>query len=307
MKTILIILSLIAIHLTTSAQLLGDDEQAPQTEIYTKGLRFCEGTVPYRNLMLVSNFGGKELNPMNTDGKGYIMAIGPDGVKSSYIVPDGNLSAPKGMAVVDHFLYIADVNKVVVYNLKQLHLRPRIIKFPSDDLFLNDIAQLGGMIIVSVTNTGRIYGIDVSSPDKVSQQTPQLIGNVPGANGLAVVDNMIYIASYNPSEKPDEQNVIYAYDMYASSNPMRKLITDLTPGQYDGIAISPDGTTLFFTSWNNINDEGAALYSYNLNGKGKARKVALGIDFKGPADISIKGNTLWVPDLPASTVYAIPL
>lgn len=306
MKKLLTTFSFMLLMMAASAQILGDDD-APKKVVCEVGLKFCEGTTPYKNMLLVSNFGGSELNPLNTDGKGYIVSINSSGVSKRFIPADGNLSAPKGMVVVNNHLFIADVNKVVVYNLKELEIRPQIIKFPAEDIFVNDLAQMGDMILVSVTNTGRLYGIDASNPRIVGSKAPQLIGNVPGANGLVVADNMIYIASYNPDEKPNAHNVIYAYDMYAQKNPMKKLIANLAPGQYDGIALSPDGTTLFFTAWSHTAADGASIYSYKLDGKSGATKIGLGVEFKGPADISIKDDMLWIPDLPASKVYGFPL
>lgn len=306
MRKILLTFAAMFLASVATAQILGDEDK-PTRFVYEDGLRFCEGTTTYRNTLLVSNFGGKQLNPLNQDGMGYIVAISNDDKQKVFIPADGNLSAPKGMKVVGNYLYIADVNKVVVYNLKELKQKPQIVKFPADDLFVNDIESLGDMILVSVTNTGRLYGIDATNPKIVSTQTPQLIGNVPGANGLVVADNMIYIASYAPDEKPVAQNVIYAYDMYAKQNSMKKLISNLAPGQYDGIVLSPDGKSLIFSSWGDGKETKPAIYVYNLDGKSAARRLELGIDFKGPADMSIKGEYLYVPDLPASKVYRFPL
>jgi len=272
---------------------------------FTEGLKFCEGTVPYRNMILVSNFGGYELNPMNTAGKGYIMAI--DGDKAHNFIPsDGLLSAPKGMCIHGNRLFIADVNKVVVYNLRSLKEKPITIQFPEGDDFVNDIVAVSDIILVSVTNTGRLYGIDASNPERLAETRPQFMGNVPGANGMVVNGNMLYIASYNPSGTPTQQNIIYAYDLSSPNGEIVPLSEDVQPGQYDGIAISEDLQTLYFTSWA-AGDTPSTVYVYDIAKKQPIKTINFGIPFNGPADISIKGGYLWVPDLPESKVYRIPL
>lgn len=66
-----------------------------------EGIRYCESTYPYQQGILIANFGTEELNPLNTEGKGYIV-FHQEG-KNEIIVPaDGNLSAPKGMFIRKH-------------------------------------------------------------------------------------------------------------------------------------------------------------------------------------------------------------
>lgn len=230
------------------------------------------------------------------------MAINGRKVKT-FIPADGNLSAPKGMAVTEGHLFIADVGKIVVYNLRKLSDKPTIIKFPEEDLFVNDIVVIGKMLIVSVTNTGRIYGLNLSNIDVISYLKPQLLGDVPGPNGMAIYENNLYIASYNPEGKPRAENVIYVADIANPSAPLKKLITNLPAGQYDGIAISPDGQKIIFTSWSTTEVDEAALWVYNTSSQIASRIMDYGVKFQGPADLTLKNGTIWIPDLPASRVY----
>ena len=45
--------------------------QAPV--VVQEGVRFCESTYPYDGGLLIANFGTEQLNPLNTEGKGYIL------------------------------------------------------------------------------------------------------------------------------------------------------------------------------------------------------------------------------------------
>lgn len=308
MKIRLFIAAMMVMVLNTTVYAQEEEEQIKTPFKYETGLKYCEGTTVYRNHILVSNFGEiGELDPLNNQGKGYIMSLGVNGDSKVLIPCDGTLSAPKGMEVVGGNLYIADVGKVVVYNLNKPNSKPQIVKLPDEDLFANDMVSIGNIVLVSVTNTGNIYGIDISNPKELEGQTPKLMGNVSGANGMVVNDHMIYIASYNPSGVPTEENVIYAIDILAENGGLTKLIPNLPAGMYDGIALSDDKSTLFFTTWANPNSE-AALYFYKLDGSNAYRKVDMG-DIKphGPADISIKNGYIYIPDLPQSVVYRLPL
>ncbi|MEG0032896.1 MAG: hypothetical protein RSF93_01505 [Mucinivorans sp.] len=294
MKRLIVLLAFCSLSFSALAQ--------PKT-VFTEGLRFCEGSVPYKHMVLVSNFGGDALNPLNRAGKGYIAAINGDEVKT--LIPGGKdyLNAPKGMAVLENHLFVADVGCVAVFNLKKPNDRPRYIKLSDDDLFANDVVVLGTLVLVSVTNTGKIYAIDATDINHLGAASE--VGSVEGANGMAVWGTKIYIASYNPNEKPTSANVIYVYDITDPTPKLHPLIKDLPGGQYDGIALSEDGSRIYFSSWTGKN--GGAIYSYALNGTEQVRTLDFGPQLTGPADISIVGNMIYIPDLPESKVYRFQL
>lgn len=311
-KITAILLALTAMILTRAGAQEFNQERTSRT--YTKGIRFAEGTVPYRNMILVSNFGTEELNPLNTEGRGYILSINtqdPDAEAEVFIPADGNLSAPKGMAVTQNHLLIADVNKVVIYNLRQLKDKPQVIQFPEQELFVNDIVVLADLALITVTNTGHVYAMDVSDIKEGGAKQPQLMGQVPGgANGIMEYNGAIYIASYNPTGKADAQNVIYVANVASGNQDVVKLIGDLAPGQYDGIAIDDrnDNVILYFTSWGD-GTEGSTpvVWAYSIKDKGEAIRQDFRIPLTGPADITIQDGYMWLPDLPSSTLYRIPL
>lgn len=276
--------------------------RAQESKVFAEGLKFAEGTIAYKNHILVSNFGCDSLRPINSEGKGYIASI--DGDELTVLIPaSGALSAPKGMAVLDHHLFVADVGRVVVFNLKRPRDKPRVIKFADEDLFVNDLVAVGSIILASVTNTGRIYGIDASDINNLG--SVKLMGNVPGANGLALSGGRLFIASYDPNEKPSEVNVIYSCDIAKGDTEPKPLIPGLPAGQYDGVAVSEDGSRLYFTSW--TGKSGGAVYSYALSGTEPVRTLDFGVKLTGPADITIKDGMIYIPDLPESKIYRFQL
>ena len=271
-------------------------EQTPQAMIITEGIRFNEGSVPYHDNLLISNFGCEVLNPLNTEGKGYILEIIAD-KPTPFIAPDGALSGPKGMAIKENYLLIADVNKVVVYNLEDRGAAPQTIPFPEGNLFVNDIVIADSLAYISVTNTGKIFTLNLTNLDNLTSDDLEEYMEVIGANGLVLDDTKLYIASYPADGNTTANNVIYIIEDI--NNPsLEKLIE--RPGQYDGLALYND--KLYFTNW--VDGEVGFI---DLDNNQVTLIEIPEVTFAGPADISILNDTLYIPDLPNSRLVAYPL
>lgn len=268
---------------------------AQTVRIADQGIRYCESTYPYNGGILVANFGTEALNPLNAEGKGYVIWI-KDGFQKILIPADGYLSAPKGMFERGGYLYLCDVNKLVVYNLNALEEKPQVLAFPEGHLFVNDLVADGKNLYVSVTNTDRIFRLDISNPGKPGQLEEWL--EVPGPNGLLVKDGVMYVASYPADGKTQNKHVVYRIENL--DNPKLEKQIDV-PGQYDGLALSSDGKALYVTNWTP-----AQVYRLSLtDGSLSPLKLSLEKDLTGPADISVLDGVLYIPDLPNSRVLMV--
>lgn len=260
--------------------------------VIDKGIRYCESTYPYDGGLLIANFGTEQLNPLNTEGKGYIV-LHKDGKNGVLIPADGHLSAPKGMLVRDGYLYVCDVNKVMVYNLADKAAEPRTIALPEGNLFANDLVSEGDYLYVSVTNTDRIFRVDISRPGQPGQ--PQEWLSVAGPNGLLLHEGSLYVASYPADGRTTDAHVVYR--IADLKNPVAEKWMEV-PGQYDGLAVASDGKALYVTNWTP-----AQVSRIDLN----TRQISP-LDLKlpqalvGPADITVTGGYLYIPDLPNSRV-----
>lgn len=302
MKRILSIVTL-SVLLAGMSACQGNKQQQVAVErdtvVVNDGLRFCESTYPYQGGVLIANFGTEQLNPLNTEGKGYIMQY-KDGKTSMLIPADGNLSAPKGMYLKGEHLFICDVNKVVAYNLNDLKAAPQTIRFPEDDLFINDLVASGDMLYASVTNTGRIYSIGISNLTTLNNIVPVKWTDIAGPNGLLLDDKVMYVASYPADGNTTEANVIYRITDW--NNPVPEVFVNI-PGQYDGIALSADKKTMYVTNWSP-----AGISAIDMQTR---QFVPLTINLKEPlvgaADITVTGDMMYIPDLPNSRVIVLPL
>lgn len=269
--------------------------QSPQSmadKAITDQVQFCESVCFKGDTLLIANFGGTELNPLNQDGKGYILA-NVNGKNQMYISPTGLLNAPKGMLVHNGYLYVADVNQIVVFDLSQTEPAGRAIPMPTDELFVNDIAidPSGERLFITVTNTGNIYTLNTLQPDSLSKEDVSFYTNVEGANGIAIDSDKMYVASYPADGKTKASNTIYIIENMAKPEP-KPLIE--RPGQYDGLVV--DGGILFFTNWENSEVGEINLADNEVELLNLTKKPV------GPARIVVKNGKIFVPDLPGSQV-----
>lgn len=302
MKTKLLVIPFLGIIACNPAQkksITNENSVAKQDSeiVVTDSLRFCESTYPYDGGLLIANFGTEELNPLNNEKKGYILFY-KDGAVSTYITTDGNLSAPKGMFETDGYLFICDVNKIVVYNLNDRTEMPQIIRFPKEEMFVNDLVASGKDLYASVTNTGNIYRVDISGLKNLNKVKPEIWSKVPGANGLVLNNDTMFIASYPPDGNTGAENVVYVIPDIQNPVP-EKLIMET--GQYDGIALSPDKKTLYVTSW-----APAGVYRIDLETK-QLSAIPMKTEVVGAADMTLKDGKLYIPDLANSQVIELIL
>jgi hypothetical protein len=274
-----------------SSKATADGEKLKVTQVISNGIRFCESVLPYNGGLLIANFGSSQLNPLNHEGKGYILYY-KDGQVKPFIPADGNLNAPKGMCIAAGKLFVSDVGKIAVYDISDLKAVPATIKTPKGD-FVNDIVAIGGTLYVSVTDADMVYTIDISSPESLPKMKMRPFRSLSAPNGLATDGTSLYVALY-----PDGGDCVCKISDL--DDPHAFKISD-TKGQYDGIAVSGDRKTVYVTNWDPI-----GVFAIDVK-SGKMSRLEIDADFKGAADMSLVGDTLYIPDLPASKVLEVPL
>lgn len=124
---------IIAVTLIASASLAHADP-APVWE--TSGFSGPESALydAKRQLIFVSNVNGQ---PNEKDGKGSLSLLSPSGTMLNAEWQTG-LNAPKGMALVDDLLYVADIDTLRVFNVMN---GQQVASYVAPDAkFLNDVA-----------------------------------------------------------------------------------------------------------------------------------------------------------------------
>lgn len=138
-------------------------------------------------VIYVSSINGKYCTK---DGNGFISKVAPDGTILNLKWVTG-LDSPQGVALCNNHLYVADVDQVVVINIKEGSIEQR---FKAEDAqFLNDItADVNGDIYVSDCKANRIYKLAGNSI-QVWLESPQLLG----PNGLLCGRKTIMLLNMN--------------------------------------------------------------------------------------------------------------
>lgn len=147
-------------------------------------------------MLFVSNIDGK---PQEKDLKGSIARISLDGkkIEQNWAI---NLSAPKGMAIYNQTLYVADVDEVVGIDIKTGKVSKRIpVK---GAMFLNDVTiDKGGAIYVSDSRTGNVHLIK-------NGIVSMYLEKQMGVNGLLSVDNNLYLLVKGTLWKSDKTKTL---------------------------------------------------------------------------------------------------
>ncbi len=143
---------------------------------------------PKEDIIFVSNINGE---PYEHDKNGYISKIKPNGdiVDKKWIA---TLDAPKGMAIFNNFLYVADINQLVVIDINKSEIVNRV-EIPEAD-FLNDVEkdEFGNIYISdSSSNPGVIYKYSSGKVEKwISSE------KIRRPNGLLSVNDTLYVGSF---------------------------------------------------------------------------------------------------------------
>ena len=174
-------------------------------------------------LLYNSNIDGQ---PNEKDGKGSIGKVGLEGkiIQVDWVT---GLNAPKGLGRYGNFLYAADVDAVVVIDIRQAKIVQRI---PVEGaVFLNDITVDGkGVVYVSDTRTAKVHRIE-------NGKVTTYLEGITGANGVLSVGDDLYVLG---------NGILW------KASPDRKLtrVADGMDANTDGIE-RVQGTDFIVTSW----------------------------------------------------------
>ena len=153
----------------------------------TEGLSVPESVLVYRNgkanFLLVSQIDG---DSSAMDGKGGIAKMNLNGEIDDLNWVTG-LNAPKGMATFDGKLYVADINELVIINIKSAEVEKKIV-IPGAQ-FLNDVAiDSRGTVYISDTKTNKIHRYDKDLLD-------DYLIKIESANGLKVIGSNLIVGA----------------------------------------------------------------------------------------------------------------
>ena len=245
------------------------------------------------DVYLVSNING---SPLEKDGNGFISRLAPDGSVLALKWIDGEaqgitLNAPKGMAIQDGVLFVADIDCIRMFDAASGTPAGQVCL--ENATFLNDVAP-GGDGSIFFTDSGFEAGPEGFAPSGadavyrmiVSEERVVAVAKEPslGApNGVAVGRRGIMVVTFGSGE---------VYRLTAEGDR-----TDVMPAserQLDGIEMLPDGGFVM-SSWGD-------QCLYLVGGDGNVHRILEGIE--APADLGFDAgrNRVLVPLFNANQV-----
>lgn len=221
----------------------------------------------------------------NKDGDGFISEVSADGklISLKFLPEKGVLNAPKGMAVSSGILYVADLDRVVGFDI---HSRKTVfeISIPTATV-LNDVCALdGGFIGVTETALGKIYKIDTQT------KSFEIIGNIPAVNGISFHEKTKQIAVCTSGDVLGE-GAVYV----KSANGGFRQLYHIPQGFFDGIEWMDD-ERLLITDWVTFPTKGfGKLWTYDL----KSQQSSFVFTDESAADLYYDHATqkIWLPQM----------
>ena len=146
------------------------------------------------------------------------------------------------MAVKESFLFVADVNKIVVFDLDG-YKKVDEIEFPQGDAFVGDLLVMGNALFASVANYDRIYLLDITSPRQIDHTSLLEYVELPCPSTLKLMGEYILVSSNSFGKADREDKIIHIIDDLGNPS-IRPIIHE--HGDYQGLAFSPNKTRLIF-------------------------------------------------------------
>lgn len=191
---------------------------------------------------------------ISRDSDGFISEISADGklIELKFAPTKGVLHAPKGMAIENNILYVADLERIVGFDINS---RKTVFELAIPQAtVLNDICRLeNGFIGVTDTYSGNIYKVNTKN------KSFENIGNTPTINGISFNKNTNQIAVCTNGEILGEGSVYIK-----TGNGEFKELPNIANGFFDGVEWLDDNS-LLISDWVTFPTKGyGKLWVYDL-------------------------------------------
>ncbi|SKB78579.1 hypothetical protein SAMN05660226_03136 [Parapedobacter luteus] len=136
---------------------------------------------PSADIIYVSN---GNTNAGEKDNDGFISVLNTDGTIRDIKWVEGDLHAPKGMALLDGKLYVTDIDAVKIIDVSSATIEKTVAV--DSAVFLNDLATDGERLYFSDSRTGKIYSMTADGSYTTISTTNKNV------NGLEYHDGHLY-------------------------------------------------------------------------------------------------------------------
>lgn len=220
-----------------------------QTKTITTGLQHPESIISDGKFYYATNI-GEALSPTAKDGDGSIYKLSLDGKLIEQRFNKSALNAPKGTAIVNGVLYVADVDRVVGLDIQTGEQVKEIDLASFGTSFLNDITvKDDATLFVGSIDVSKIFVITLSNPAKVDVLD---VPEIKSPNGLYYngPTNQLFFVELVRNDLL--QGKIGVIDWDKDNHPKMTYLSDLK-GNFDGLQMI-DRNTLLVSDWYNFKE-----------------------------------------------------
>jgi hypothetical protein len=248
------------------------------------GFEAPESVIKSGDRLFVSNIGGTKADPMALDSNGFISELSGDGRIIHQKFQKSVLNGPKGLAIVKDVVYVADINRVVGFNI---HSGDQVFEIGIPAKMLNDLCKVDdNHICVSETVSGRIMLIDLTN------KSVRFLGSIKGANGVTYYEKTgrLYAVGMGANMSGGK---MFEKELKSKDTVFSELQNSPT-GIFDGLEMF-DSKHLLVSDWVSFTSKKGRLVVYDLeNHTTKIYEVDA-----GPADITYdqSSHTVYIPQM----------
>jgi hypothetical protein len=255
------------------------------------GFEAPESVLKTSDKIFVSNIGGAQPNPMAKDSNGYISELSADGKIIQQKFQKAILNGPKGLAVLNNIVYVADIDRVVGFNINS-GAQVFELNIPEAS-FLNDLCAGGNnMLAVSESMSGKIYLINITN------KTYNFTGTVAGANGVTYDTKTKQLFACGMGAQMNGTGKLYVKDINSKDTVFTELQNSPT-GVFDGLEMVDD-SHLLVSDWISFTSDKGRLVVYDL----KNHTNTVYLVEQGPADIHYDkaSGKVYIPQMPKNRI-----
>jgi hypothetical protein len=227
--------------------------------------------------LYVSNV-GKALDPTAKDGDGFISKLSMDRKMITQNISKEKLNAPKGSAIINGVLYVADIDRIVGIALSS---GKKTTELSLSTSFANDVAAKDdNTLFVSATDVGKIFEVNLKTGEV------KTVADVKGANGIVYdkASRKLYTCSFMFDNLQGGEIGVIDEGKYE--------VFDGIKGAFDGLALI-DAHTLIVSDWGAMDKPAGFLQKIDLR-----TKTVTKFDWPligGPADFYCDGKQVYIP------------
>jgi hypothetical protein len=250
------------------------------------GLKHPESLISDGHFLYATNI-GQQMDPAAKDGDGFISKLTLDGKVISQHITTETLNAPKGTALIDGVLYVADLDRIVGIELASGKKKAEINLASYHTSFANDLTVKDNhTLFVSLMDIGKIIEVNISNG------AIQPVADLKGVNGICYdkATQRLYTCNFLfDNIAGGELGVI----SWRGQQPVYEKIGDIHGG-FDGLALL-DEHTLVVSDWGALDHPAGFIEKVDLRSK-TVTKLDMPV-IAGPADFYLDRNTrrLFIP------------